>query len=80
MTQLELFRVRNFHGYHQYYDTYELGDREVSRWIFIICGFSFDDLYANMLMFDGSKQYVPINEANEILINGTWYGPEHWHH
>ena len=80
MSPTSQVKPRNFEGFYQYYETYELHEGTFNYWVFYVCGFSFCNQYANLLMFDGTQKAVPIDEDHRILVGGTWYGPEHWNH
>lgn len=66
----------------QYRELFAPGKR--SPWKFQITGFdstvSGQDGYCNVLKSDNTKQRVRIDKKDRILINGRWYGRDHWAH
>lgn len=85
MHQAELFaapapcsvwETRDFHGFRQV--------REIppgcnpGRWRFVIYGFGDDD--CSVYRADGTRERVPIDAQNRILIAGRRFGQEHWTH
>ncbi len=69
-------KARDFNGYQQY--------RYGRAWKFYICGFDSSTSgkagLCRVLKSDGTKEQVPIDAKDQILINGAWYGRAHWHH
>lgn len=80
MKNKPLFATRDFQGYFQYIEEFNLGDNIEYRWIFYICGFSPTGTMASVLKSDGTKDSVPIDEKDRILINGRLYVRNHWNH
>ena len=72
------YLTRDFKGYHQARETVD--GKPIEPWSFYICGFGYDDVSCSVLLIDHTEKTVPINKANQILIDGKWYGPTHWNH
>ena len=66
--------VRSLHGYKQ--------SREMvkgSKWLFEVSDFPSESL-AVVVMYDGSRDVVSIDDENRITIRGRKYADSHWQH
>lgn len=71
---------RDFQGYRQYLECFEIGNKEVFRWVFYVTSFSLDLSKAYVLKSDSTEDALPIDAQDRILIKGRRYGPKYWNH
>ncbi len=65
-------KQRDFHGFAQYQE------EPSEPWRFQVTGFA--DTECTVLRTDGSREWVPIDQHDRILIAGRKFGPRHWRH
>jgi len=66
-------------GFVQHSEVCPNGGKE--KWQFHVVGFSYlgnDNMCS--VMTETGKTGVPINERDQIFINGLWYDRKHWNH
>ncbi len=82
--------TRDFHGYYQVQELYEVPDKtggfkSQKRWMFCIVGFgSLKELTGccevRILKWDGTNEIIDMDKKDRITINGKKYGRRHWNH
>jgi hypothetical protein len=68
--------TRDYHGFRQY------SEDNGKTWLFSIVGFDYlgRNDRCSVLLYEGGKTGVPIDDRDRILINGIWWSREHWNH
>jgi len=69
-------KVRDFHGYRQHL----IG----KKWRFIVMSFdetvTGQDGTCNLMKSDGSRERVPIDKNDRLIVGGMAFNRNHWHH